>query len=246
MIDLHAHLLPGIDDGPATLEEAVTLAHACVATGVTDVFVTPHVFPGQWNNRRSTIAPEFERFEFALKRLGIPLQLHAAGEVRLNDDIFGLLADGELPFLGRYQGFHTMLLELPDAQVPVGADRMVRYLLDHKVRPVIVHPERNKGVMDKPDRLRGFIEMGCVLQLTAGSVVGEFGAAALRTSQTLIDEGWVDVVASDCHNLRGRAPRMDAARAALVRAYGEDTADDLTRRAPARLAGLALKQPQAA
>ena len=246
MIDLHAHLLPGIDDGPATLEDAVALARACVATGVTDAFVTPHVFPGQWNNLRSSIAGEYEKFRFALERLGIPLTLHAAGEVRLGDDIFALLAEGELPFLGSYQGFQTMLLELPDGQVPVGADRMVRFLLDRKVRPVIVHPERNKGVMERPERMRPFVEMGCVLQLTAASVVGEFGAAALRTSQTLIDEGWVDVVASDCHNLRGRAPRMDAARAALARAYGDDTADDLTRRTPARLTGLAQKQSQAA
>jgi protein-tyrosine phosphatase len=230
--------LPGLDDGPATLEDAMALALACVSTGVTEVFVTPHVFPGQWNNRRSSIAPEFARFEFALKRLNVPLVIHPAGEVRLNDDIFPLLDAGELPFLGLCQGFHTMLLELPDAQVPVGADRMVRYLLDHKIRPLIVHPERNKGVMEKPDRLRGLIEMGCCLQLTAGSLLGDFGPAALRTAQTLIDVGWVDVVASDCHNLRARAPRMDAARAALVRAYGHDEAQELTLYGPARLAGL--------
>lgn len=246
MIDLHAHLLPGIDDGPATLEDAVALAGACVASGVTELFVTPHVFPGQWNNTRSTIVAEYQRFDFAIKKLGLPLTLHMAGEVRLSDDIFALLGEGELPFLGSYQGFNSMLLELPDSQVPVGAERMVRYLLDHKVRPIIVHPERNKGVMDKPERMRSFVEMGCVLQLTAGSVVGEFGGAALRTAQKLIDEGWVDVVASDAHNLRGRAPRMDAARTALTKAYGAEMADELTLHGPARFAGLPRRQPMAA
>lgn len=246
MIDLHAHLLPGIDDGPATLEDALALASACMATGVTQLFVTPHVFPGQWNNTRSTIVADFKRFELAIKQLGLPLLLHMAGEVRLSDDIFALLGEGELPFLGSYQGFNSMLLELPDSQVPVGAERMARYLLDHKVRPIIVHPERNKGVMDKPERMRGFVEMGCVLQLTAGSMLGEFGGAALRTAQTLLDEGWVDVVASDAHNLRGRPPRMDAARAALLKAYGAEMADDLTLHGPARFAGLPSSQPMPA
>jgi protein-tyrosine phosphatase len=246
MIDLHAHLLPGIDDGPATLEDAVALARACAATGVSELFVTPHVFPGQWNNTRSTIVKEYEQFALALHKLNVPLTLHMAGEVRLNDGIFALLGEGELPYLGSYQGFHSMLLELPDAQVPVGAERMVRYLLDHKIRPVIVHPERNKGVMDKPERIRSFVEMGCVLQLTAGSVVGEFGAAAQRTCQTLIGEGWVDIVASDAHNLRGRAPRMDAAHAALAKAYGPEFADELTTHGPARYTGLPRRQPMAA
>ncbi|GAP35634.1 CpsB/CapC family capsule biosynthesis tyrosine phosphatase [Piscinibacter sakaiensis] len=246
MIDLHAHLLPGIDDGPATVEEALVLAKACAETGVNELFVTPHVYPGQWGNTRSSIAREFARFDFAVKRLGLPITLHMAGEVRLCDDIFELLGEGELPFLGRCQGFDSLLLELPDGQVPVGAERAVRHLLDHKVRPIIVHPERNKGVMERPERMRGFVEMGCVLQLTAASVVGEFGAAALRTAQTLIDEGWVDVVASDAHNLRGRAPRMDAARAALGKAYGPAFADELTMHGPARLAGLPRRQSMAA
>lgn len=246
MIDVHAHLLPGIDDGPPTLEDAVALAHACVKTGVTELFVTPHVFPGQWNNTRSSIVKEYERFDFALKRLKLPLTLHMAGEVRYGDDIFALMGEGELPYLGSYQGFHSMLLELPDGQVPVGAERMVRYLLDHKVRPVIVHPERNKAVMEKHERMRSFVEMGCVLQLTAASVIGEFGGAALRTCQKLLDEGWVDIVASDAHNLRGRAPRMDAAHAALTKAYGQDFADELTLHGPARYSGLPRRQPQAA
>lgn len=238
MIDIHTHLLPGIDDGPATIEEAVTLARACAATGVTDVFVSPHVYPGQWDNKRSTIVEHFERFVFALKRLHVPLTVHMAGEVRLNGDIIELLGEQELPFLGEYQGMKTMLLELPDGSIPVGSDRLVRYLLDHRIRPVIVHPERNKAVMEKVDRIRPFVEMGCFLQLTAASVIGEFGNAALRTCQKLLDEGWADVVASDAHNMRGRSPRMDAARAALEQAYGREVADEMTVRTPARITGL--------
>lgn len=241
MIDVHCHLLPGIDDGAQTLEDALALARACVATGVTHVFATPHVYPGRWENRRSTIVGQFELFKRALAVFRVPLVLGMAGEVRLNADVLELLNEGELPFLGECDGLKTMLLELPDGSIPIGADRLVRHLVDHRIRPLIVHPERNKAVMDDPERIRPFVEMGCSLQLTAASVIGEFGPGALRASKRLLDERWATVIASDAHNLRGRPPRMDAARERIAQHYSEDFADELTRRAPARLAGLAVE-----
>lgn len=246
MIDVHCHVIPGIDDGPAELEDALALARACAATGVTHVFATPHVFPGRWDNRRSTIRAQFELFKRALQVFKVPLELGMAGEVRLNSDVLQLLADDELPFLGESDGFRTMLLELPDASIPVGSDRLVRHLLDQRIRPLIVHPERNKAVMEDVERIRPFVEMGCDLQLTAASVIGEFGAGAHRASARLLKEGWVTVVASDAHNLRGRPPRMDAARAYLVERHGELLADELTRVNPARLCGLEAKATLAA
>ncbi len=246
MIDVHCHLLPGIDDGAQSLEDALALARACVATGVTHVFATPHVYPGRWENRRSTIVGQYELFKRALSVFRIPLVLGMAGEVRLSADVLELLGDDELPFLGECDGLKTMLLELPDGGIPVGADRLVRHLVDQRIRPLIVHPERNKAVMDDVERIRPFVEMGCALQLTAASVIGEFGPAALRASEKLLDEGWATLIASDAHNLRGRPPRMDAARERLAARRGEDVADELTRRAPARLAGLAIETLQPA
>ena len=240
MIDIHTHLLPGIDDGPATLEEAVALAKACVATGVSHAFVAPHIQPGTWNNKRSTIGEHFELYRYALQRLHIPLTLSMAGEVRLTGDVIDLLGQDEIPFLGTCNGRRTMLLEMPDGSIPVGTDRLVRYLMDHQVQPVIVHPERNKAVMEKHERIRPFVEMGCLLQLTAASVIGEFGKACYATSHLLLKEDWVSVVASDAHNLKGRAPRMDAARVFLAKHYGEARADDLTLHAAARITGMSL------
>ena len=246
MIDVHCHVLPGIDDGAPTLEDALALARACAATGVTHLFATPHVYPGRWENRRSTIRTQYELFKRALAVFHVPLVLGMAGEVRLNADVLELLSEDELPFLGECDGLRTMLLELPDGSIPVGADRLVRHLVDNRIRPLIVHPERNKAVMDDHERIRPFVEMGCCLQLTAASVIGEFGSGAFRASEKLLEERWATVVASDAHNLRGRAPRMDAARDYLAEHYGDDLADELTRRAPARLAGLAIETPIAA
>lgn len=240
MIDIHCHLLPGIDDGPVTLADAMALAKALVDDGITQVVATPHVFPGRYENRRSSIEDEAARFASALAESGLPLALHWAGEVRLTPEVLDLLVIGELPALGVHRGMKSLLLEMPDGQVPLGADRFVQQLLRQGFLPVIAHPERNRGVMEKPERLQPFVAMGCAVQLTASSLVGGFGAKAQECALTLLDEGWVTAVASDAHNLGGRRPRMRDAHAWLSQQYGPEAAHQLTRTGPAQLCGLPL------
>jgi protein-tyrosine phosphatase len=129
-----------------------------------------------------------------------------------------------------------MLLEMPDGQIPLGADRFVRHLMRAGIRPVIVHPERNRAVMERVDRLEPLVDEGCYVQVTAGSLVGSFGAAAQAASQVLLDRGWVQAVASDAHNLTGRRPRMREAADWLRQHYGAETARKLTVTGPASLA----------
>lgn len=240
MIDIHCHLLPGIDDGPATLEGSLALAKACADDGITHVVCTPHVFPGRFENRRTSIQDEFERFAEVLAGSGIPLSISWAGEVRLTPEVLELLALGELPYLGQVSGKHTLLLEMPDGQIPLGSDRFVGHLVARGVRPVIVHPERNRAVMERPDRIQPFIDMGCFVQLTAGSIVGQFGGKAQAAARVLLDEGWVHAVASDAHNLTGRRPRMRDAAAWLAENLGAETARQLTLLGPAGLCGQGL------
>jgi protein-tyrosine phosphatase len=235
VIDIHCHLLPGIDDGPITVEAALSLARACVDDGITQVVVTPHVFPGRFENWRSSIAEEHARFAALLRDAGINLKLAWAGEVRLTPEVLDLLARDELPFLGQVGGYRTLLLEMPDGQVPLGAMTFVRRLLSAKVRPVIVHPERNRGVMEKPERLREFIDEGCYVQVTAGSLVGQFGARAQTLAAELVTRGWVHAVASDAHNTAGRRPRMRDAAQWLTQHHGEQLARQLTLLGPAGL-----------
>jgi protein-tyrosine phosphatase len=237
MIDIHCHLLPGIDDGPATLEAAMALAAALVEDGVTQVVCTPHVFPGRFENRRSSIAEEFLRLSQLVQQAGLPLELLWAGEVRLTPEVLDLLPLQELPFLGQAAGMKTLLLEMPDGQVPLGAEQFVRRLMNAGIRPVIAHPERNRMVMDKPERMQPLVDEGCALQLTAGSLVGDFGVRAETAARELLDQGWVQAVASDAHNLGGRKPRMKAAAQWLVRNYGQETALRLTTFGPGSLCG---------
>ena len=228
MFDIHCHLLPGIDDGPRTMPDAIALARALVDDGVTHVMATPHVFPGVWENRRSTIGTVHTQLIEQLWLAGIDLDVRWAGEVRLTDEVLGLLERDELPFLGVHKGFRLMLLEMPDALIPMGAERFCSELFRRQVRPVIVHPERNKAIMENPARLQPFVEAGCYVQVTAGSVIGQFGARAQAAAIYMLKRRWVSAVASDAHNLSGRRPRMGAARAWLTEHLGEKEARRLT------------------
>jgi protein-tyrosine phosphatase len=239
MIDLHCHLLPGIDDGPATLDDALALARAMVADGITQAVATPHVFPGRFDNTRGSIAPVYAAFCQRLAQEGIALRLHVAGELRLSAELLDRLGSGELPFLNQDGSPpRAMLLEMPDGQVPLGTDRLCAAFTRQGIVPLIAHPERNRGVMERLDRLDPLLDAGCQLQLTAGSLLGDFGDRAHDTAWDLLERGQVAVVASDAHNLRGRAPRMSAARELLAQEFGEAVARRLTLEHPARLCGL--------
>ena len=175
MIDLHCHLLPGIDDGPETLEEALEMARIAVANGITAAHVTPHLHPGRWENDRAKIEAAVAAYRAALAAAGIALEIGFAAEVRLDYDILPLIEADRVPFLGTLEGYRVMLLEFPHSHVPVGADKFVAWLLARNIRPMIAHPERNKDLMRDPARLQPFVEQGCLLQVTADAVAGGFG-----------------------------------------------------------------------
>ena len=113
MIDLHCHLLPGIDDGPQTLDESLQLARIAVKNGITHSVVTPHILPGRYDNDSDSIAAVFERFREALRVEQIPLQVAMAAEVRLDPEIIGMIAENRVPFLGEINGYKIILLEFP-------------------------------------------------------------------------------------------------------------------------------------
>lgn len=120
-----------------------------------------------------------------------------------------------------------MLLELPHGEVPFGAERMTQWLLKQGIMPVIAHPERNKGIMQQPTRLRPFLKQGCLLQVTAASVAGLFGEPAQRLAHHLLRERVVSVMASDAHNLKYRPPEVKHGLDIASRILGERDAKHL-------------------
>lgn len=242
MIDLHCHFLPGVDDGAPDLAAGLALARAASDDGVRLSVLTPHVFPGRWDNTLSSLTPHFLRFRQAVQDAGIALELRLAAEVHLLPQSLQLLDADELPLLGHWNGQRIVLLELPDGGIPVGAMQAVEFFLRRGCVPLLAHPERNKGVMRSLDKLRPFIDAGCLVQLTAASVHGGFGAQAQQTALAILDAGWATAVATDAHNLRHRPPALSTARRALATRYGEEAARSLTETLPALL--IEPPQPQ--
>jgi protein-tyrosine phosphatase len=227
MIDLHCHLLPGIDDGPQDMVQALALCRLAVEDGISHAICTPHVHAGRWENTRSSIAGRIGELRQALVEQDIALKLGFAGEVRASEQVMALVSQGELPTYGSYETHAVVLLEFPHNALPVGSEQLIDWMLRHGYRPLIAHPERNKAVMKNPDLLLPLVERGALLQLTAGSIVGDFGAAAESVSLDLLTRDLVAVVASDAHNQRGRRPRMQAAFSVVESNFGAQRAQRL-------------------
>ena len=235
MIDLHCHLLPGIDDGPQTLEEALAMARLAVEHGIETAWVTPHLHVGRWDNDRAAIEKAVAAYRAALAEAAIPLEVNFAAEVRLDYDIVPLLEAGRVPFYGEMEGYRVMLLEFPHGHLPVGAVPFVDWLISRRIRPMIAHPERNKDLMREPARIEPFLAAGCLLQVTADAIAGGFGPLCAQRAKEFLERGWVSVIASDAHDTVERPPRIAPGRVAAAKIIGEQEALRLTHGTPLQI-----------
>lgn len=235
MIDLHCHLFPGIDDGPPTLDEALALARIAVDNGIRRAVVTPHIHPGQYDNDLAIIAAACDAFRTELAQADIALEIACAAELRLDIEVLPMIEAGRVPFLGEVDGYRILLLEFPHGHIPVGSERLVRWLLERRIRPLIAHPERNKDVMRDPERLAPFMAMGCWSQVTSGSLAGMFGPAVEMRAIDLLERSWVTIIASDAHNLEVRIPALEPGRRVAERVLGAAAALDLVKTRPAAI-----------
>lgn len=236
MIDLHNHLLPGIDDGAPDLETALTLARMAVRDGITHVVCTPHIHPGRYDNTPTSIAAARAQLVAGLQQEGITLQVASAAEVRFGMELMVGIAQNQIPFLGDWKGRKVLLLEFPHGEIPFGAERLTGWLLQRNIVPMIAHPERNKGLLRSPGKLKPFLDQGCLLQLTASSVAGGFGPAAQDLAHKLLEEGAVTVLATDAHNQQHRPPHLSDGLQHTARLIGETKAETLVRHNPWHIA----------
>jgi protein-tyrosine phosphatase len=225
MIDMHCHLLPGIDDGPATLEEAVAMCRMAADDGIRVAITTPHIHPGRWPNSKDVIERGRDELQDELVKEGVDLQLGFAAEVRLTDHLMEQVLRDEIPFYAEIEGYRLMLLEFPHGHIVPGSDKIVRWLLQRGIRPMIAHPERNKQVMKDPRCIEPFVEAGCWLQGTGGAVLGRFGAAAKATCEALLASDLYTIFASDGHNLKARPPVLSQAFERVVDLVGLERAE---------------------
>ncbi len=218
MIDVHFHCLPGIDDGPIDWEEAVSLCRAAAADGTRTLVATPHVLRDGWINEDPAVR---DQLILKLNTLlgGTPAVL-AGCEYAYSSDAVDLLergASGPLTTLnrGRY-----LLLEFLAGALPASVDAVFHELSLMDITPVVAHPERNRRLSGDPSRLEGLVARGAVVQITAGSLLGDFGDHPFETCEEFFRRGLVHLVASDAHSTGRRPPRLLAARQRVRRDWG--------------------------
>ncbi len=228
MADMHSHILPGVDDGARTMEDALELLNLAVKDGVMIQILTPHLRTERYkNNTRQSLQERFEEFHEAVELARIPIELHLAAEVRICHEIMQMVDDEGIPWLGNWNGQKTFLLEFPQNGIPAGSENLVEWLRNENILPVIAHPERNIIFQKYPDKLQPFLEMGCPLQVTAGSVTGQFGRAPKKLAHRLIKEGTANLLASDCHNRKYRPPNLSQGVKAAAKLIGKAAAADM-------------------
>lgn len=213
MIDLHSHILPGIDDGPATIEGSLELARAAVAAGTRTILATPHVNDDA-SIEPARIAAGLVELRAALAEAEIPLEVLPGGEIAiwrlidLDDETLRALALGGGPYL---------LVESPFSPVVGDFEPMVLDLHARGHRVLLAHPERCPAFQREPPRLERLVGAGALVQITAGSMSGAFGTTVRRFTMAILREGFAHVVASDAHDAVRRPPGLQGGFAALER-----------------------------
>ncbi len=202
MIDLHCHLLPGIDDGPATMDETLALADALAAAGIERVVATPHVSP-EYPNGAELVDKLTTLVTTELARRGHPLQMQAGAELDLAH--VASLPAGELELL-RLGTSSALLIECPFTRVMPHFEGLVRQLMARGNRVLLAHPERSPLFLREPALLTRLVADGALASLTGASFNGRFGTTAQRYAEWAVDEGMAHNVATDAHNTGGRGP----------------------------------------
>jgi protein-tyrosine phosphatase len=239
MLDLHCHILPGVDDGAASLEEALAMARLCVRDGITHVTATPHCHRFL-RLLRADILPHVARFDAELSRAGVPLTVLPGSEVQVTDTA-AYRSDFEAGLychLGDGRSFTLLEFSWRDELYPPDAPELVGWLRDRGMRPIVAHPERHGFFREGPARLRALVEAGAWLQVTVDSLLGNHGPAPQSSGEELLWAYPEAVLATDAHNLR-RCSGLSAGYAWVRDRLGVQRAEDLRSRADQVLSVLA-------
>ena len=221
MIDLHCHILPGIDDGPADLETSLEMARLAAADGIQAIVASPHALNGVYHNSREVILEKTGEFRSALKAAGIPIILLSGADIHFDFDLEEKLERGEV--LAVNDRIY-LLLELPRQFLPPNLKQALFNLKVKGYVPILTHPERNL-MMQRDNKLLGnFVAKGAVVQITAMSLTGAFGSRARSCAKHWLEKGWVHLMATDAHSPERRPPILSAALKEAANIIGREAA----------------------
>ncbi|MCK4752100.1 MAG: hypothetical protein KAS75_01545 [Planctomycetes bacterium] len=232
-VDAHCHCLPALDDGPPTNIEAFALARALVADGITTVIATPHQL-GRFSdcNEASQIRQAVSDFNEQLNHNDIPLNIMPGGDVRVDERICQLIEQDKILTLADNRRY--LLIELPH-EIFIDIDSLLTDLASMGIQAIVSHPERHPILVRKPHVLSKWLDHSAHLQITAGSLLGNFGSNAKDAAWNYLNSGVVSIVATDAHNLRSRKPCMTETFLAISTQLGQNVAELLCIKNPARI-----------
>ena len=221
MIDIHTHVLPGVDDGAPDDETALAMCKMAAEAGTTDLVLTPH------SNAQFRFDPKHteEKRQEMQTAVGEGFYLHRGCDLHL--DLRNIEAALANPSDFTINGHTYLLVEFSEEILMQGTARVFRQFEEAGIVPVVTHPERNRLLRGNLRRLAKWVERGCLLQITGQSLLGSFGERAEQAAIAMMDSGLVHFVASDSHNLNGRPPTLDEAYEAVADRWGDKEADRL-------------------
>ena len=221
MVDIHCHILPGLDDGPATMEESLRMAENAISEGITHIVATPHCS---------------DEFEFHYDRVlelrnelqsavGSKLEIATGCDFHLSPENLAALRFDASPFCINRKSY--LLVEFNEFAIPSLMDQTLHDLRLRGLYPVVTHPERNRILCAHPERVVEWIRLGCCVQITAGALLGSFGSTAKETAWSWIERGMVQIVASDGHNTTRRPLALKHTFSLVAEKFGREIADVL-------------------
>ena len=219
MVDIHSHALPGVDDGAKSMAEALAMLKGACEDRIGTAVVTPHFRPEDGPEQATLHEQRFSELQAAVNAAGLPIELHLGAEIGFR---FKMAEIANLPACRISSAGRYVLVDLPHGPLPTGIEQGFFELRLAGVKPILAHPERHRQLSRAPewyDRLR---DQELLFQVTAGSITGHFGSRAQDASELLLERGWVDVVASDAHDLENRPFGLSAARQRIEELWGEE------------------------
>ena len=221
MVDIHSHIVFGVDDGAKTIEDSIAMLRIAADAGTTDIVATPH------SDLRFRFNPDVvrERIAGIQQNIGDRIRIHRGCDFHLSfENIRACLAD-QTPFT--INGQRYLMVEFSEKSIPANIRDIFHEMIRRDITPVVTHPERNALLMGNPGRLVEWVRMGCLMQVTAQSFTGRFGKTAEANCRKLMDHRLVHFVASDAHDTEWRPPDMREARKHVTLEYGEKAAECL-------------------
>jgi protein-tyrosine phosphatase len=214
MVDLHAHILPGIDDGAKDLDEALEMCRIAARDAITTIVATPHTGNETYYNDRETILAAVKALQAHLTEQEIPLRIVAGSDAHVNHDLSTLIRSGIITTIN--DNHRYVMAEFPNDIIPPA---YLDWLFEAKLRgitPIFTHPERHGAIQRDISPVAQWVEKGGLVQITAMSLTGEFGREARKCAEELLRRRLVHVMASDAHSVNGRPPVLSKAVVAAI------------------------------